>query len=274
MKIFNLDSPLMRFLEKLANLMIINILVMICSIPIFTVGASLTAAHYVALKMVRDEDTYIVKSFFKSFKENFKQATILWLILLGIILILAGDFYIIMKSGLEFGNFMKTAVVVAAILVVMASIFLFPALAKFDNTIKMTIRNAVFMSILQLPKTALMAVLYVAPVIIAIFWLQAVPVVMMLGIAVPIYLSAMLYNKFFQKLEDNILERQAAEEGAQEEEEDPDRIFSDKLDEALVERNGEGYIPRSENAGAPLIEEEAGQSEAAQEEDVQSEDSL
>ena len=95
------------------------------------------------------------------------------------------------------------------------------------------------MAILQLPKTALMVVLYVAPVVIMAFFYQAVPVVMMLGISVPIFLSAMLYNKFFQKIEDNILEAQAEAEGPKEEEDDPDRIFSDKLDEALIEQNME-----------------------------------
>lgn len=239
MKIFNLDSPLMQFLGKVADLMIINILTMLCCLPIITVGPALTAAHYVCLKMVRDEECYIVRSYFKSFKENFKQGVLIWLIILAAILILAGDYYIITKSGLEFSKVLTTAIIVVAIVLLMVTIFVFPTLAKFDNTIKATFKNAFFMAILQLPKTALMVVLYVAPVVIMAFFYQAVPVVMMLGISVPIFLSAMLYNKFFQKIEDNILEAQAEAEGPKEEEDDPDRIFSDKLDEALIEQNME-----------------------------------
>ena len=239
MKIFNLDSPLMQFLGKVADLMIINILTMLCCLPIITVGPALTAAHYVCLKMVRDEECYIVRSYFKSFKENFKQGVLIWLIILAAILILAGDYYIITKSGQEFSKVLTTAIIVVAIVLLMVTIFVFPTLAKFDNTIKATFKNAFFMAILQLPKTALMVVLYVAPVVIMAFFYQAVPVVMMLGISVPIFLSAMLYNKFFQKIEDNILEAQAEAEGPKEEEDDPDRIFSDKLDEALIEQNME-----------------------------------
>ena len=239
MKIFNLDSPLMQFLGIVADLMIINILTMLCCLPIITVGPALTAAHYVCLKMVRDEECYIVRSYFKSFKENFKQGVLIWLIILAAILILAGDYYIITKSGLEFSKVLTTAIIVVAIVLLMVTIFVFPTLAKFDNTIKATFKNAFFMAILQLPKTALMVVLYVAPVVIMAFFYQAVPVVMMLGISVPIFLSAMLYNKFFQKIEDNILEAQAEAEGPKEEEDDPDRIFSDKLDEALIEQNME-----------------------------------
>ncbi len=55
MKLFNLDSPLMRALGKMADLMWLNILTMVCCIPVFTIGASLTALHYMALKIVRDE---------------------------------------------------------------------------------------------------------------------------------------------------------------------------------------------------------------------------
>lgn len=237
MKIFNLDSPLMQFLGKVADLMIINIITLICCIPIITIGPALTAAHYVCLKMVRKEDCYIVRSYFKSFKENFKQATLIWLILLAAILILVGDYYIITKSGLEFHNVLKIAIIVVGIVLLLVTLMVFPTLAKFDNTIKATLKNAFLMAILQLPKMVLMAVLYVAPLFIAAFFYQAVPVVMMLGISVPVFLSAMLYNKFFQKIEDNILAAQEEAEGPKEEEDDPDRIFSDKLDEALVAQN-------------------------------------
>ena len=80
-KIFDMDSPVMRFLSRMADLMIMNLVVTICCIPIVTIGASITAMHYVMLKLVRGEDGYIVKDFFKSFKQNFKQSTIIWLIM-------------------------------------------------------------------------------------------------------------------------------------------------------------------------------------------------
>ena len=75
-RIFSLDSPLFSFLNKVADLILLNILTMICCLPIITIGASMTALHYVVLKMVRDEESYIVRSYFKSFRQNFKQATI------------------------------------------------------------------------------------------------------------------------------------------------------------------------------------------------------
>ncbi|MCI8286896.1 MAG: YesL family protein, partial [Lachnospiraceae bacterium] len=135
MRLFNLDSPLMQALNKMADLLWLNILTMICCIPIITVGPSLTALHYMALKIARDEECYITRDYFKSFRLNFRQGTIIWLIELFLILILAGDFYIMRNTEMQFGNVISIILVVVAVLLLFTSTFVFPVLAKFDNTI-------------------------------------------------------------------------------------------------------------------------------------------
>ena len=90
--IFNLDSPVMQALGKVADLMWLNVLTMICCIPVITIGPSLTAMHYMALKIVRNEECYITRGFFKSFKENFRQGVVIGIITLFITFILVGDF--------------------------------------------------------------------------------------------------------------------------------------------------------------------------------------
>ena len=79
--LFNLDSPIMRFLSKVCDLMILNVMCIICCLPIVTAGASITALYTITMKMVRGEESYIFKGFLKAFKENFKQSTIIWLIM-------------------------------------------------------------------------------------------------------------------------------------------------------------------------------------------------
>ena len=76
---FNMDSPVMRFLSRVCDLMILNLLCLICCIPIITIGASITALYSVTLKMVKGEETYIVKGFFHALKQNFKISTIMTL---------------------------------------------------------------------------------------------------------------------------------------------------------------------------------------------------
>lgn len=233
MKLFNLDSPLMQALGKMADLLWLNVLTLICCIPIVTVGASLTALNYMALKIARNEECYITRGFFKSFKENFKQGTLIWLLFLLVILVLAGDFYIMGNSGIEFNTFFRIVIGVVSVLVLFTAMYVFPVLAKFENTIRRTIKNAFLMSIMQFPKTLLMIVMYIIPLVAFFFIYQIAPIAFLFGLSVPAWLSAKLYSKFFQKLEDQILE--AA--GPAEENSDDERIFKDELDESLVDSN-------------------------------------
>ncbi len=231
MKIFDLDSPLMNVLNKMADLMWLNILTMICCIPIITAGAAFTSMHYVALKIVRNEESYITKAFFKSFKTNFRQATLIWLMILLVAAILGGDYYIITKSGIQFSQVLVVLIMAAGVLVICTALYVFPVLAKFDNTIMGTIRNAFIMSILQLPKTVVMFVMAFFPLIIYLVSLRLIPIIFLFGFSLPAYASAMLYNKFFQKLEDQL---QAEQEPAPEvTSEDDERVFHDELDESL-----------------------------------------
>ena len=84
---------------KLADLILLNLLFIICCIPIVTIGASITAMYYVTLKMVRNEESYLFRSFFKSFKQNLKQSTVIWLILLAVSIVLWMDFRIMGQAG-------------------------------------------------------------------------------------------------------------------------------------------------------------------------------
>lgn len=161
----------------------------------------MTALHYVVLKMVRDEESYIVRSYFKSFKQNFKQATIIWLILLLVGAVLIGDIFILSFSTIRFSNWIRIALFTVIIIVLLATMHLFPVLSRFDNTIKNTFKNSFFMGILTLPKTILMLLCWVAPLVIAAFIVQATPIVFMLGISAPAYLCAKLYNKTFKRFE-------------------------------------------------------------------------
>ncbi|WP_342757976.1 YesL family protein [Kineothrix sedimenti] len=200
-KFFDMDSPVMRFLTVMADLMILNILTIICCIPIFTIGASLTGLNYVLLKMARNEEGYIVRSFFKSFKQNFKQATIIWLIILVFILVFAGDILIFNYAAMEFPKALKIFLFVLGLFMMMVVVYVFPVLSRFDNTVMNTIKNSLFMSILSFPKTILMLLLYAVPIVLFYVTPMAVPLIFMFGISVPAYFSAKLYSGTFKKFE-------------------------------------------------------------------------
>ena len=154
-----MDGPVFTFLSKVADLVILNVLFLVCCIPIVTIGASATAMSYVSLKMVEGEDGYVFKSFFKSFKQNFRQSTLIWLIMLALALLLGLDFGIIRSLGDEASTLlwkvMQVAVFNGAFFWVMLFFYVFPVLARFDNTIIATMRNAMLMAFANAPKTLL-----------------------------------------------------------------------------------------------------------------------
>lgn len=234
MKLFNLDSPLMQALNKMADLLWLNVLTLICCIPIITVGPALTAMHYMALKIARDEECYITRDYFKSFKLNFRQATIIWLLMLFFILVLVGDFFILKNSQMQYGNVLSIILTVVAVLLLFTCTFVFPVLAKFDNTILRTIKNSFFIGVLQFPKTILMMILSLVPAVLFIFVPRIIPIVVLFCFTAPAWVSAKLYSKFFQKLEDQITGENAPEEAEEEAGKEDERIFRDELDETLI----------------------------------------
>lgn len=200
-RFFNIDSPIMHFLGRVADLMILNLVTLICCLPVVTIGASLTAMHYVLLKMVRNRESYIVRSFFKSFKANFKQATIIWMIILLLLVVFIMDLRIINDSSLGFPQVLKIMVYALLMVAYMVICYVFPVLSRFENTVVKTMKNALFMAILSFPKTVLMMVAYLLPLAIAYFVVAAVPVVFLFGLSAPSYAAAMLYNGTFKRFE-------------------------------------------------------------------------
>lgn len=200
-KIFNLDGPFMQVFNKIADLIWLNILTMICCMPIITAGAALTAQHYVVLKMVRNQEGYITRSFFKSFKTNFRQATCIWLIILAFILMFAGDIYIFAYSEMEFPRILVILVCAAAIILSLVGVYIFPVLARFDNNIKNTVKNSFIIAIISLPRTIAMILVTALPVILLFVSLRLVPISALLGFSGPAYLCALLYNSVFKRFE-------------------------------------------------------------------------
>ncbi len=232
MKFFDFDGPLIQFLNKMADIMWLNILTLICCIPVFTIGASFTAMHYTALKMVRNEEGYITRDFFRSFKQNFVQSTLIWLIMLVVGGFLAGDYYILNKTDIEVGNIVKTALWTIVLFASFTAIMVFPVQAKFSNSIMGTIKNAFVIGAIQFPKTILMIIMFFFPVIIYIISIRILPIAFLFGFSLPAYLSAMLYNKTFLKLEDRYAQGAAPQESAEDGEDE--RIFKDELDDAIA----------------------------------------
>ena len=200
-RFFSLDSPLMTFLSKVADLMILNIITLFLCIPVITAGDAMTALYYMTIKMVREEECYVVRGYFKSFKENFKQATVIWVLAVLVFLVLVGDFSIIRSGVLSFGRVMTILLIIVSVIYVFTMLYVFPVLSRFDNTVKNTIRNAFLMSILNLPRTVLMVIINLLPAALFLLIPQSMPFVILFGFSVPAYLCSTQFVKIFRRFE-------------------------------------------------------------------------
>lgn len=200
---FNMDSPLWRFLGRLADIMILNIVFLITCIPIVTIGAAWTSLSYVTLKMSRDEESYIVKSYFKAFRQNFRQATVIWILALAAMLIFYMDFHIIRNMASSMAQIMYVLLSAIALLFALTLLYVFPVLAKFDNTILNTIKNAFLISISNLPRTLLMLVVIVGSAVLTFLSQQTIAVGLlvwtMIGFALIAFLNAHILVKIFDR---------------------------------------------------------------------------
>ena len=218
---FNPDNGFMRALSRLFDLMILNFLTLLLCIPVITAGASVAAMHSVMIQMVENREGYIIRTFFAKFKENFKQATLVWLFLLAVIVLLFMDFRIVSVMDQSMAGFMQTALIVLGLLVLFVGQYLFPLVARYENTFKGTMGTAVRLSVAFFPKTVAMLVVNAAVLFLLYkFFLQALPIFVMFCLTGPGYLCAQLYVPIFHKVEEmNGISQNAGEDGILAEEE-------------------------------------------------------
>lgn len=213
---FKIDSPLMNFLNKVADIMILNILFIIFCIPVVTIGASFSAAYYMGYKMVKDEESYIVKGFWKAFKENFRQSTIMWLIVLIVVAIIFSDYRIILYSGIEFPRWMVISMVTVTVVVLMGAVYMFALQARYTNTVKNTIKNSFLMALSHLPTTFVLIVIYAVPVVICYFVPRVFLAMFFISFGALIYFKSFLLLKVFHKYEETLVDKEEEAEGGQE----------------------------------------------------------
>ena len=206
MKLFNPDSRIMIFLSRVADLVILNILWLVCCIPVVTIGASTTAMYHVIRHWQKDSVSSIMRDFFQSFKEDFKQATPVYLILL------IPTVAVVMNAMLIFNPDNSAAVpsyllviwFISALILLFISSFVYPVMAFLADTLFKTLRNAMVLALANLPRTILISVLNLLPVILLFvnlsFFLQSSIFWLLIGGALVAYLNMSILKPVFKKL--------------------------------------------------------------------------
>lgn len=199
---YNPESPLYQFLTTLAEFIGLNALFLITCIPIFTIGASLSALYTVTLQESRKEYGYIYSTYLKAFKRNFLSATGAFLseLFFALIFIFNAAFWGAQNTVL--GNLFLLIMTGLLVLLSMVFLYSFPLIARFQNSIKQTIKNSIYLA-LNHPKTTLALLMIHALAVVLLLYVSYMKTFMLiLGFSFLAYCCSFLFNKIFAKYEE------------------------------------------------------------------------
>lgn len=194
--LFGIDSTFYRLMDKFTKLVILTMLWLLCSIPIVTMGAATTALYYVTMKLAKGEDCNTIKLFFHSFRSNFRQATIIWVIFVAIGILFGSNYFYYWITGNSQSKGIQYVFLVLLVIYGMALLYIFPVLAKFDNPVKNTIVFSIIMSMVNIGWTVLLTFISIMAVLITLI-LNGFPVFFAMGIVA--WLQSFLFNHIFDK---------------------------------------------------------------------------
>ena len=196
--LFHPDGAFARYGAKLWDMMWLNVLTVISSLPVFTAGAAMTAMHYVLLRIFRGEEGAITAAFFKAFRENFRQSTVIGLIFA------AAAYLLILSAGIAIAlamGWIRYLLIAVLVLVVCAWNWSFVFQSRYRNTVSGTVRYS-FLALAAHPvRSVVMAALFVLPVAAVLAAPKNLILVLMIGFTLPGFVQVFLYNKVLMKLE-------------------------------------------------------------------------
>lgn len=204
-KLFSLDNPFWRSLHTVADLLILNLLYVACCLPVITIGAATTALYTVSMKLAdKNEDIYVTTGFFKAFASNFKQATLIWLIFLGVGAFLVFDLFLVNIPDLHYLHWLQAVILIFCGYYVLCLSYVFVLQSQYENTLGKTLRNSLLLSIANiLPWSLLVGGINLLPLLV--IWFQPgnlsvlLPVMLMGGYSATAYINSKIFSRVFAR---------------------------------------------------------------------------
>jgi uncharacterized membrane protein YesL len=199
-----MDNPLFSILSKICDMLFISIAYIFLCLPIITIGPASTALYYTVVKVIRKERGYVFREFFKSFRLNFKRASILGVLLVIVFVILGFDLvyaYGLTAPDSTKGSLLMGVFIGITFLVVAFSQYVFPILSRFDMTIKQLIKAAIFMSMRHIHFTILMIIVNALAVVITYFFFAFIFIAPATVVLVNSFMIEMVFKKYMPESE-------------------------------------------------------------------------
>ncbi|MBO0589051.1 YesL family protein [Sporosarcina sp. E16_8] len=201
--LFEMEGPIYRFLSRMGQLMVLNGIFILFSLPIITIGASSTALYAVTLKMVRNEDEGVYSGFIQAFKRNLKQSTLIWIVLLAAGFILLLDYnYLQSYKGASI-SLVKLSLLIFTCLYLLLLILTFPYVARFDNTVRKTVVNVMKITIVNPFQTIPVLIYSIVPILLMLlspqFFILVLYISIFFGFSLIAYMNSFILRGIYEK---------------------------------------------------------------------------
>lgn len=200
MKLFRVDGPIYNFMDTLKNLFLINVCLIIFSIPIVTFGAAVVAAYDVTLRMVKNEEGYVTRQFFQAFKANIKQGCILGLITLGCAEVVWLDYQLATKIE-DASIFVMIFGMVSAFVFFFSLLYAFPQVARYNNKLSRILKNSFRISMKYIFRTVILVIVLALEIAASMWNMTTLFIAVIIGPAFYIYTTSFMANAIFIDLE-------------------------------------------------------------------------
>lgn len=189
-----------RIFGFLGQLIALNLLWIICSLPLLTAGASTTALFYCTLKLHKDGDIRVLHDFFKSFKQNFRQSTVIWVVMAA-----AGLFLYLEKGSLAampdaMSQIFTYVIWAAGICLIAVALYIFPTVAAFENKTRVLVTNAFYFAGKKIHYVLAVAVITILPMMMTLVDAKLFPVYLLIWLMLGFSLTAYADSWFLWKL--------------------------------------------------------------------------
>lgn len=198
--LFSPDSRFMQAMSRIGDLLLLNFFFLLTCVPVFTIGAACTAMYTVCFRFGSDRERGVIRSYFRAFKENFRQSTVLWLIIL-LCGMTAGFNTCLFYAMSSVARYAFLLFAILFMLVLLIGAYAFPLMSQFDNDTRSTLKNALILSLGYLPRSIIIAALNVFPFALMVLdfytFLQAAFLWVALYFSAAAYLNTFLLKKVF-----------------------------------------------------------------------------
>ncbi len=204
--LFHYDGYLNKILTKIMYIVAVNLLFIIASVPLVTIGASWTAMHTVLFQFLQNDEPDILKTFFKSFRENLKKASCIWIGMLAVAATLVFNYYALYHMAGAWTEIVRIFFNFILLFWGVLWIYVFPAIAYYQNSILGYLQFSIRVALAHLPVTVVILILQTVPVLFVLFLAQYLPMAVLLlvccGFSLPSYGAACFLLKLFKRYEE------------------------------------------------------------------------